>query len=503
MSATPSTADWELLETKYYRKILLYAGVFPSSVDLNAFHITGAPYSGAFALYRDPDAISTIYTPGSAAVKPVIRILSVAGNEITSVAVDKITVVAVGWSVEEQLIVITEDGSVRVYNDFQGGFEQFGLGHGAEEVGVRDARFWNGGFVARLKNNRLLAVQGYHEPRPRMLADPKPLLHQQTNEDSVGRGVSDEAISSWALIPPQYTLSRHVEVLLSTGTTILVVDASEAQDQVLQNGPFSHIAVSPNGRYVALYTTEGKLWVIKSDFQEKLSEYDSGMGNIMLARDIAWCGNDSVVLAWDEEVHMVGPHGAALRWYYDTRVHLVPDIDSVKIITNEKAELVQKVPDGTEDIFRIGATSPAAVLVDAVDQLEKGSPKVEEAVAMIKRQMPEAVDACIRAAGEEYSVHWQKQLLRAASFGKSTIEAGYDSDGFVEMCETIRVLNAVRFFEVGLPVTYEQCVVLFVGIISRQADCKYLGSFVLLLKSCYCGWLIGNNIFWPYGSVNT
>lgn len=446
MSAAAPTADWEILGENYYRKVLLYAAVFPPEVDLNLYHLTAAPFSGALALWRDINAIGTTYNPADRLKKPTIQILSSAGHEITSVGIDKITVAAVGWSAEEQLIVIAEDGSVRVYNDFQGSFEQFGLGHGAEEVGVLDARFWGGGFVARLRNNRLIAVQGYQEPRPRLLADPTPLL----------KGDEETAVSSWALIPPQYTLSRHVEVLLSTGATILVVDASEAQDQELQNGPFSHIAVSPNGRYVALYTAQGTLWVIRADFQEKISEYESFKSET--PRDVEWCGNDSIVVAWDEEVHMVGPHGAALQWYYDTRVHLLPDIDSLRIVTNEKAELVQKVPDLTEDIFRIGADSPPAVLVDAVEQMEKGSPKVEEAVAMIKRRMPEAVDACIKAAGEEFSVHWQKQLLRAASFGKSTIETGYDSDGFVEMCETIRVLNAVRFFEVGLPVTYEQLV---------------------------------------------
>jgi hypothetical protein len=65
------------------------------------------------------------------------------------------------------------------------------------------------------------------------------------------------------------------------------------------------------------------------------------------------------------------------------------------------------------------------------------------------------VNSCIRAAGQEFDTHWQKQLLKAASFGKSVLEL-YNSDDFVEMCETLRVLNAVRYFEVGLPISFEQ-----------------------------------------------
>jgi vacuolar protein sorting-associated protein 16 len=52
-------------------------------------------------------------------------------------------------------------------------------------------------------------------------------------------------------------------------------------------------------------------------------------------------------------------------------------------------------------------------------------------------------------------VHWQKRLLSAASFGKSILDI-YNSDDFVDMCETLRVLNAVRSYTVGIPLSYEQ-----------------------------------------------
>ena len=61
----------------------------------------------------------------------------------------------------------------------------------------------------------------------------------------------------------------------------------------------------------------------------------------------------------------------------------------------------------------------------------------------------------VNAAGHEFSTHWQKLLLKAASFGKSVLDI-YNSDDFVDMCETLRVLNAVRFYEIGLPLSYDQ-----------------------------------------------
>ena len=99
--------------------------------------------------------------------------------------------------------------------------------------------------------------------------------------------------------------------------------------------------------------------------------------------------------------------------------------------------------------------SPASVLLNAIDQLEKKSPKADDNIQNIRSNLDEVVDVCVRAAGQEYSIHWQKKLLKAASFGKSVLDL-YNSDDFIDMIEALRVLNAVRFYEIGLPLSYEQ-----------------------------------------------
>jgi len=90
-----------------------------------------------------------------------------------------------------------------------------------------------------------------------------------------------------------------------------------------------------------------------------------------------------------------------------------------------------------------------------VDQLERNSAKADEDIRLIKSQLSEAVDGCIAAAGYEWDPYWQKQLLKAASFGKAFLEL-YNSDEFVEMCRVLRVLNAIRDYKVGLPISFTQ-----------------------------------------------
>lgn len=148
--------------------------------------------------------------------------------------------------------------------------------------------------MALLGNNNLVSVTRYDEPRPALLASPP-----------------RDQVVSWTVIPPAYTLSRSVEVLLAIGETIYVVDASESEDRGLQHGPFNHITVSPNGKFVAVYTEDGRVWVVSSDFTNKLSEYNSRSKTN--PKDVQWCGNNAVVLAWEDEVHVVGPNGAATK----------------------------------------------------------------------------------------------------------------------------------------------------------------------------------------------
>ena len=149
---------------------------------------------------------------------------------------------------------------------------------------------------------------------------------------------------------------------------------------------------------------------------------------------------------------------------------MIPDVDGARVISNDVCEFVQKVPAAVQDVFQVGSESPASVLLDAMEQLDKRSPKADDNIRLIQSSLAEAVDTCVRAAGHEYSSPWQKQLLRAASFGKSVLDL-YNSDDFVEMCETLRVMNAVRYYKIGMPISYEQYIRLTPdGIVQRLVN---------------------------------
>jgi len=238
--------------------------------------------------------------------------------------------------------VVNEDAIVRVYN-LHGDFSQFSLGkvcsfyfaltnrQEAENAKVRDCRFYPTGLVALLQTSQLVTSQ-YNPPQPRLLASPSP----------------HESVVSWAVIPPQSS-TRHVEVLLATRNTILVADQVEIQDQLLQQGPFSHMALSPNGKFLALYTSSngsGRVWVVYSDFQKGISDFTipAGTNADGPVRQIGWVGDDAVAITWEGgRVVVMGPTGGYLEYIYNEGVWILEEVDGLRIYSSNTCEFVQKV----------------------------------------------------------------------------------------------------------------------------------------------------------------
>lgn len=86
----------------------------------------------------------------------------------------------------------------------------------------------------------------------------------------------------------------------------------------MNRGPFLNIVPSPNGRFLSLLSTptaaKCELWVTSSDFTRSLSEFDLGSeGETGPPSQIVWCGSNTVVVAWDRTVVMVGPFGETLK----------------------------------------------------------------------------------------------------------------------------------------------------------------------------------------------
>lgn len=225
---------------------------------------------------------------------------------------DQGKIVRFGWTGDERLVVLNEEGVYRLY-DLQGDYQQYSLGSDAAEMGVIDARVHDSGLVALTGSLTLLEVKGWQGARPLTLANAGmsfPIKYSISNYDL---GLTQPP-HSWAIIPPDLNISRHVEVLLSADSTICTVDTLECIDQRLSQGPFTHVSPSPNGKTLALLSFSGSLLVISSDFQRHITEYDTTAINADgPVRQVEWCGNDAILVTWNSLAVLVGPFADTLE----------------------------------------------------------------------------------------------------------------------------------------------------------------------------------------------
>lgn len=256
------------------------------------------------------------------------------------------------------------------------------------------------------------------------------------------------------------------------------------------------MAISPNGKLVALFTADSRLWVVSTDFQTSMADCQTSSMSPPL--QIAWCGNDSVVLHWEDTILVIGPSGIYLRFAYEGIVSLCAEIDCVRIVSQEKYEILQKVEKHNEEIFKIGSTAPSAILYDARDHFVKKNAKADECIRSIKMFLPQAVESCINAAANEFHPDLQKQLLKSASFGKAFLD-NFPASKFVDISRAIRILNSIRTPAIAMPLTIDQY--LYLGpdqVVLRLANrhhyglakkiCEFLKistERVLIMWACY------------------
>ncbi|KAJ2849348.1 Vacuolar protein, partial [Coemansia erecta] len=282
-------SQWHPIHDTFYRLHRIYQMQW-AGLDLSRFRVAAAPFGGPIALVRDDRQL--LEAGAAPMLDASISVFAASGASIGRIEYDGLVrIAAFSWNSREELVCVQEDGNVRVFS--LGGQEptSFSLGAEAREAGVVDCKFWDQGFVAMTGAQRFVYVNDICEPKPRLLADAQ----------------LAEPPCSWAVVAPHLTLSHHVEVLVATGRTVVSIDAAGAQDQLLDQGPYTRISVSPNGRLVALCSSSGsgssssssRVQVASMDFQRSFSEYERMPPEN--PSDVAWCGSDAVVASFAAE----------------------------------------------------------------------------------------------------------------------------------------------------------------------------------------------------------
>ncbi|KAI3971867.1 hypothetical protein MKW92_052396 [Papaver armeniacum] len=435
MAGVSVAAEWQLQHESYYRKPEIYSMQW--QVDLSRNKIACAPFGGPIAVIRDDAKIVQLLAE-SALRK--LNIYNSAGILLSSTRWDRPggRLIGMSWTDDQTLICVVQDGTVYRYN-VHGEIQEPNISLGSEflEQNVVECVFWGNGMVCLTEGYQIFCISDFKNPNPCKLEDP----------------LLEDYPLCIAVIEPQYTMSGNVEVLLGVNDYILVVDEDGIQKVGEGIGPLQKMVLTQNGKFLASFTHDGRLLVTSTTDYKEIFEYECEA--TLPPEQLAWCGMHGVLLYWDEMLLVVGPFGDPVRYLYDDPIILIPECDGVRVLSNTSMEFLQLVPESTVSIFSIASTKPPALLYDALDLFDRRSAKADDNLRSIRSNLPEAVEACIDAAGHEFDVSRQRTLLRAASYGQSFC-SHVQRDRFQEMCKTLRVLNAVRNYEIGVPLSIQQ-----------------------------------------------
>ncbi|XP_054028421.1 vacuolar protein sorting-associated protein 16 homolog [Dryobates pubescens] len=440
------TANWNPLgEEAFYRKFELYTMEWSLKEDLRDCLVAAAPYGGPIALLKNSSRKEK-----SPSARPLLEIYSASGLLLASMPWKSGQLVQLGWTASEDLLCIQEDGTVLIYNLFCEFKRHFSMGNEVLQNHVLEAKVFHTEYgtgvailtgalrfslatnIDDLKLRRMPEVPGLQKPP-----------------------------SCWAVL----SQDRVTIVLLAVGQDLYLLDNTSCSvvtppGMSPSAGAYLQMAVSFNYRCLALFTDTGYIWMGLATLKEKLCEFNSSIR--APPKQMVWCMRPrsrqrAVVVAWDRQLMVAGNSKECIQFVLDEDSYLVPELDGVRILSRSSHEFLHEIPEASQEIFKIASMAPGALLLEAQKEYEKESQKADEYLREIKDQklLPEAVSQCIEAAGYEHEPDTQKSLLRAASFGKCFLDK-FPPEAFVRMCQDLRVLNAIRDYQIGIPLTFTQ-----------------------------------------------
>eukprot|EP01064_Diplonema_japonicum_P030939 TRINITY_DN5390_c4_g1_i1.p1 TRINITY_DN5390_c4_g1~~TRINITY_DN5390_c4_g1_i1.p1 ORF type:complete len:871 (+),score=114.95 TRINITY_DN5390_c4_g1_i1:52-2613(+) len=425
------------------------------NVDMGQCLVAAAPFGGPVAITRNPNVLVQATKPST---KPMVGVYSSSGGLISQFAQQGSIIFGLDWSSEEYLITLFSDGSI---------FSQdiHGTLRGRDNLGV---------------NTTVLAASFHSRGVAVLLADMQ-LIHvaYRMNESKVwginvmaSVGLSHKPLCL-QVIPPkdEDTDISEVRVLISPDAkdspqgTLFAVDFQRKVDLQTKLPHVHKIAVNPKGTQVATFCEGGYVNILSVDLRQYYAKFSTKSQEA--PRQLLWCGNDVVACVWcpdqlngpDSLVLIIAPCQEHTSIKSEGTIFVVPELDCMRLLMSSECGIFEKVPICTRDTFALDPDIPETDVTRLLDAYRDFTKQRAASVKSIRQlsggKLENAVDGCIDVASQEWEPEQQQLLLKAAHYGKSFCK-GYDTEKFVETCKALRVLNAVRAAEIGIPLTWHQ-----------------------------------------------
>jgi len=449
-------------DAHYYDRVELYSGCF-DSVSQHSHHDKVFAVGGSFG------------GPILVLENKLLTIYSAAGVKISERRWGNGPVIAAGWSETEEAVFVQENGKVLVYSMFGNFKYEVSMGEEASLQKVHSAKIFpssrgTGVAVLTKETNDFFSVQNIADPKLKKLHD----YRSPGGQDNISTP------NSWCPMArdkqERLVVARDSDLVLLSVNEVIPLEV-QVQDPEQKQAEVLFVATSPSQDKICAVMDNGRVWMGTERGEITAVQTNS------LPSDLVWCGEEAVLLAGSFAsilLHQSG--GMETIWLESSLVCVVQECDGVRIIRQGGHDLIQKVNDAAERIFKIASPESGFLLLQASQYLKQKSHKADELLRMIKdnmMQLRQSVTQCIGAAGAVFCPEHQKELLRAAKFGTAFMEAGITTEKFYSTCESLKILNNVRHQTVGIPLTQPQLEALGVGVLIDRLIARRLFAFAI------------------------
>jgi len=282
---------------------------------------------------------------------------------------------------------------------------------------------------------------------------------------------------SWSVVKRHKSL----QLIAAFGSICLTRRLDEQRGQVSTNeirlsknyNSIQTLASSLTGNLLVASTDVGIHSIIDSETLEPLSELNTSAKITAPPLQACFVSNKPPVVAllWSHLLLIVDAEKHWVRYDLDEVTYISAEHDGLRMVSGTNHAFLALVDASTSAIY--SPSAPGSLLVDAFHLFTRDDERAEEIVSVLRHPnnddsclLPQAIGQCTLAATTELSTRRQKELLSAASFGK-TLTDEVDAKLFSRTIRILRVLNHLRR-HCAMSVTYQQFVRLSpFGLIER------------------------------------
>lgn len=148
--------DWHPLGAILYRKWQVYDMAWDSKIKLENFIVCGAPFGGPIAMMLD--AKRSGHLPEMETFINKLFIKTSSGNHIATIDWDDKAIIGMGWSDQEHLVTVLENGAVKLFDIHGKLLNHFSLLDAySSGNAILECHFWGNG-VAVINSDMIIYV---------------------------------------------------------------------------------------------------------------------------------------------------------------------------------------------------------------------------------------------------------------------------------------------------------------------------------------------------------